>query len=91
MGDIVHPRRRYLSRELEARAEEDESDSSMWLGIRRAYPGTDFPVGFPAQAALTVARYEKLEDVIGADADELETQGLTAAEAKAVIAAIAEL
>lgn len=87
MADIVSARRRYLSRERESRWL-DDGDEKLWRGIRRALPGTPLPGDFPARTLLLAAGYEATEDIIGADSAELTDNGLSAAQANAVLAAL---
>ena len=59
-----------------------------WDGKRRLEPGTAIPTTFPARAALTAAGYLVLEEIEGADTDELTRAGLSTSQAAAVLAAM---
>lgn len=92
MGDVNSARRFYL---LSAQFLEgdinSESLKQVWWGKQEAQPGTPFPATFPFQAELVAAHYKALEDLNGADQQELISAGLAFFKAKAVLAAFAEI
>lgn len=92
MGDVNSARRFYL---LQAQFLEGDRNSEslkqVWWGKQEGQPGTAFPAGFPFQAELIAAHYKALEDLNGADQEELINQGLKFFQAKAVLAAFAEI
>lgn len=92
MGDVNSARRFYL---LKAQWLEGDITSKslqqVWWGKQEGQPGTAFPTDFPFQAELIAAHYKALEDLDGADQEELINQGLTFFQAKAVLAAFAEI
>lgn len=64
----------------------------VWHAKQVAEPGTDLPADFPAKLELEAAGYTTVEDVDGADVEELEDYAaLSSANANAVLAAIAAL
>lgn len=62
-----------------------------WDGIRRGEPGTTLPQNLPARSELLAAGYLVVEEIDGADADELTGAGLSSQQAAAVIAAVESL
>lgn len=78
------PRRYYL---LKWRALDELCEHELVLLFKdkqQAIPGTSLPGDFPGRSALIAAGYTAIEDVTGADVDELEALGLdevTAAKA----------
>lgn len=82
------PRRFYLLKQFAASDAEDVGLESVWRAKQLAIAGTALPSDFPAQAQLLAAKYEAVEDIDGADEQELVSRaGLTFLAAKAVIAA----
>lgn len=64
----------------------------VWHAKQSEEPGTDLPTGFPAKAELAVAGYTTVEDLDGADVEELEDYaGISQLQASAVLAALAAL
>lgn len=91
MAETVPARRYYLLKRLAAR-EEGSLLETHWRAEQLAQPGTDLPAGFPSKAALEAAGYVAVEDVDGADWQELEAEaGINERQAQAAIAAAAEL
>jgi hypothetical protein len=85
-------RRYYLHKRLEARLYQGEDDSELvWAGKQEAEPGTALAEGFPLRAELTELGYSTVQDLDGADEDELVRAGLTAKQARQVLAAFAAL
>jgi hypothetical protein len=59
------------------------------LAIHEGQPGTPLPAGFPARSNLLRAHYTAIEDVRGADVEELVASvGLTVHQAARVIGSI---
>lgn len=84
---VSTPRRYYFLKALElSRYDTDEALYRVYLGKKRSEPGTAIPPHFPARAALVSAGYEALEEIDGADEDELIFCGLSHSQATAVIA-----
>jgi hypothetical protein len=64
--------RRYCHRErMNARARDEGEMEGVWRAKQEAQPGTPLPVTFPFIAELAFAGYTTLEDLQGADRDEL--------------------
>lgn len=59
-----------------------------WLGKQLDIAGTALPVSVPHQDKLAAIHYATVEDLTGADTDELVAQGLSRAEAAAVLKAL---
>jgi hypothetical protein len=92
MGDVNSARRFYLlsAQWLEGDIDQ-ESLKQVWWGKQEGQPGTPFPADFPFQADLVAIHYKALEDLNGADQEELINQGLPYFKAKAVLEAFAEI
>ncbi len=87
MSTVSSSRRYYLLKRLAARSNSDRALDAAWHGMQKGVPGTALPLNFPARAELVAAGYSAIEDVFGADVDELLDAGLTRSEATAAIAA----
>lgn len=85
----VPNQRRYAL--LRAFKKKDENVGEFWRSKQRAIPGTALPEGFPLQVELAACGYYVVEDLDGAVEEELREAGLTASQAKAVLAAFAAL
>lgn len=83
-------RRYYLRAEVEARLRSDDAIALTLRAKRRAEPGTALPtsLGPATLSALQAAGYFALEDLAGADEDELLDAGLSTAQATAVLRAM---
>jgi len=92
MGDVNSARRFYL---LKAQCIGDDVTQDalqhVWWGKQEAQPGTAIPADFPFRAELDALHYRALEDLDGADQEELVNQGLPYFKAKAVLEAFAEI
>lgn len=92
MGEVRNPRRFYL---LKAQFIGDNVETDVlqrvWWGKQEALAGTAIPPTFPFRADLDAIHYRALEDLDGADQQELINQGLAYFKAKAVLAAFAEI
>lgn len=85
---ILQPRRWYLLQAQWARDTFQEGLASLLYGKQQEQPGTPLPANFPFRAALIAANYTALEDITGANADELvRAVGLSGRDAATVIAA----
>lgn len=84
---IIHPRR-YFLRKYQKRVRDDTElgIASLYLAKQGLLEGQTYPDYIPYQEKLAAAHYTTLDDIVGADADELvEEAGLTRKEANAVI------
>lgn len=86
---IDSPRRYYLLKAAAAAAEDPKGMADVWRGKQAAEPGTALSLGFPYRSRLVAAGYSTTEDLAGASVDELRGVGFRAAEANAILAAIA--
>lgn len=92
MAVVNSTRRYYLHKRLEARLYQGESDAELvWAGKQEAQPGTALADSFPFLTELGQLGYSKVEDLDGADEDELVRAGLTTNQARRVLAAFAAL
>lgn len=88
----VRSYRRYcLLERLAANTREDFSIASVFRAKQEATPGTALPADFPSLALLATAGYSTVEDINGADLEELLCAGLTIKRAEAVLTALAAL
>lgn len=69
----------------------DETLAAVWRAKQGLVDASLLPATFPALSKLTAAGYTTKEDLDGADADELVEAGLNISEARAAIAALAQL
>lgn len=90
MADVKRPRRFYLHKRLQARDECDDSER-VWQAKQEAEPGTALPADFPLNSELAASGYTTVEDIDGADEDELVKINLTSRQARAVLAALKPL
>lgn len=89
MSTVTSQRRYYLRKRLTARRDGDVALERAWAGMQASAPNAALPDNFPARAKLAAAGYSAIEDVTGADVDELVTDaGLSRHEAAAVVAAV---
>jgi hypothetical protein len=84
-------RRYYLLERLAACAREDFAIGSVFRAKQEATSGTALPVDFPSLTLLAPAGYSTVEDIDGADLEELQCAGLTIKQAEAVLTALAAL
>lgn len=92
MAETVRARRYYLLKRFAARDAGDNNLALTWRAEQEAQPGTDLPAGFPSKGALEAVGYTALEDVDGADWQELQVEAqLNQRQAEAAIAAAADL
>jgi hypothetical protein len=88
MSLAKRPRRYYLLRYFFAQDDGEPVTAAVWRAKQLEQVATALPADFPARAQLVAAFYETLEDVDGADVDELAHRvGLQRSTARAVIAA----
>ena len=81
--------RRYNLLKMRAAARDNPGLDAVWDANRRAIQGTEIPATFPYRSRLVAAGYLVLEELDGADANELSKQaGLLDFEAAAVLAAL---
>lgn len=83
--------RRYAFLKMRAAVGNGSPVSVAWDGIRKGEPGTELPQNLPARGALIAAGYLVVEEIDGADEDELTGAGLSSHQAAAVIAAVESL
>jgi hypothetical protein len=87
-AERVQTHRRYVFLKYHQARNTGQGDPSAWDTKRRALAGTALPANFPAAATLAGAGYLVLEEVTGADLEELTNAGLSSAQAAAVLAAL---
>lgn len=86
---VGSPRRYYLLKVQQFEQQCEPALASAFLSKFEATTGEALPEWVPHQTALEAARYTTLEDLRGADTDELMCQaGLTRTEAAAVLSAV---
>lgn len=83
--------RRYCFLKYRHYHELDDDLEYLWDGKRKTIPGTDISDVFPGAIELRAAGYEAIEEVQGADEDELTEVGLSNQTIQAVFAAIATI
>lgn len=86
MAEIKTARRFYLHRRIEER--QQDGDEQVWQAKQEAQPGTALATTFPFRAALSACGYTTVEDLDGADVNELVRAGLTRSQALDIIAAL---
>ena len=84
-------RRYYLLERLAACEREDFAIASVFRAKQEAEAATALPVDFPSRAALVAAGYTTVEDIHGADLQELQCADLTTKQAETVLTAIAAI
>ena len=91
--DAVKRLRRYcLLQAFQARETEQDGLYLALLGKQQDQLGTPLPADFPSRAELIAAQYVALEDIDGADVNELMRHArLQSRAARAVLAAVAAL
>lgn len=88
MADIKTPRRYYLLKRRYFGADGVDYEPSLsgaYRSKQEAEPGTDLPAGFVLKTELAALGYTTVEDLDGADEQELVTAGLSRNQAKAVL------
>lgn len=86
MGNVNNQRRYYLLRaNYYGQFYEEAIWQQVWWGKQDLVAGTALPVTVPFQDVLAVAHYSMVEDLTGADLNELMTAGLTLQQATAVL------
>jgi len=85
------PRRYYLRQRQQAVRDEEWDLAGVWRTKQQAQPGTALPTDFPHLTRLAAQGYTTREDLDGATESELQLQGFSSREAKAILAAIALL
>lgn len=89
MTSAVNNLRRYaLGMRRVAELDGDLAIAQMWMATQAQTAGTPLPSTVPHQALLATAGYTTVEDLDGADADELVAAGLSYRQANAVIASL---
>lgn len=83
--------RRYCFLKYRHYQELEDDLEYLWDGKRKTIPGTDISDAFPGAIELRAAGYDVLEEVQGADADELAEIGLSTQTIQAVFAALESL
>lgn len=92
MALVKRARRYYLLKRIAALQDEGVGQASVWKGKQEAESGTALPSTFPYLTELAAAGYSTVEDIDGADADELYANaGLNARQSALVIDALAAL
>jgi hypothetical protein len=90
MSEFLRPRRYYLQKRAVAALRADAGDAAFWTAKQQAQPGTALAVDFPHLTRLASAGYSTIEDLDGADTDELRRAGLTLRQAREALNALAE-
>lgn len=85
---VERPRRFYLLKRLAAHRVTQHELEGMWAAKQLAEPGVELDADFPFRERLVSAGYLTVEDVQGANTEELQQAGLTPREAAAVLAAL---
>lgn len=83
--------RRFYLLKRQAAAALDEPLAETWQAKQEAEPGTALPADFPDLEVLVAAGYSAVEDLDGAEAQELVDLGLAPHRADAVLLALQEL
>lgn len=92
MSEVRRARRYYLLQRLAARDRCEPGLEAALRGKQEEISATLFPADFPSKAKLEDHGYYAVEDVDGADSNELrERVGLSESQSQAVIAAAAAL
>lgn len=92
MSDVLRPRRFYLMSRIEAARNGELALRDVWHSKQDTEPGQSLPDAFPAKAQLATAGYTTVEDIDGADAEELaDYVGVSQLQSEAIFAALAEL
>lgn len=89
MSTLGSVRRFYLAKRHEAVRLCETPLALVWQGKQEAMPGTPLADDFPYLERLDAQGYTTLEDLDGADSEELVEQGFSAREAAAILAAAA--
>lgn len=90
MATVTSVRRHRLLKSFDFADRGEDGMAATWRAKQEATAGTELPASFPSRAVLVAARYSTLEDVTGADVDELlKRTPLKRRQAEAVIAALA--
>ncbi|MFO7178986.1 MAG: hypothetical protein DIU78_009830 [Pseudomonadota bacterium] len=84
-------RRFYLAKRHAAHELCDLALEALWRGKQEAEPGAALPVTFPMRGELAALGYTAVEDLDGADVEELARLGLSRKDAAAVMAALSKL
>jgi hypothetical protein len=84
-------RRYYLLERLAADARYDYSIGSVFRAKQEAEAATALPSDFPSLSILVAAGYSTIQDVDGADVEELQCAGLTTKQAEAALTALTAL
>lgn len=87
--EVRSVRRYYLVKRLYAR--QLDLEESIWKAKQDAQLGESLPSNFPHRSALAELGYSAVEDLDGADIDELNGQGFTRLQAQAIFAALTPL
>lgn len=88
---IPTPRRYYLLKRLYYRGIKERILEGVWRSKQEGQPGTPLPLTFVHLTKLATAGYTMKEDLQGATELELQEQGFTNRDAKAILAAAAAL
>ncbi len=88
---VLTPRRYYLLERLAAYAREDFAIGAVFRAKQEAEAATVLPVDFPSRALLVAAGYSTVEDINGADLEELLCAQLSTKQAETVLTELAAL
>lgn len=91
MPETRRLRRYYLQKRQDARALEQFALESVWRGKQEAEPGEPLPVVFPFAHRLAAEGYTAVEDLDGADINELQALGFSRRDTREIFKALSEL
>jgi hypothetical protein len=88
VAEVTNLRRFYLHKRIEARVYDDTDLDTVWQSKQESISGTPLAESFPNRTALAAIGYTTVEDLDGADEEELVRAGLSQHQATEVIAAL---
>jgi len=87
-ASVKTARRYYLGKRRKALEVQDNALADVWRAKQEAEPGQALALTFPHRSKLEALGYTTVEDLDGANQDELISAGLLRREAAAVLAAL---
>lgn len=91
MAEVKSLRRFYLHKRLYAALYEDSELALTWRSKQEAQSGTELPASFPERSTLGELGYSTVEDLDGADIEELSRVGFSSNQATSILAALQPL
>jgi hypothetical protein len=91
VAEVKNTRRYYLHKRINARVYEGSDNAAVWQAKQEADPGTSLPSDFPLRDELAEIGYSTIEDLDGADVNELQQSGISTGDAETILAALATL